>query len=166
MMTVTDTEIIRGKLDEVYSCFWNPTLWPRITPHVKKVEIIAWQGAHQQFRMCVEANGKQHWTESERDAVNGQRITYRQTKPPPFFLEHTGEWRFAQVGDGVRVTLIHRVCIDEERAQEMLSVGSHAEAKKLIRQTLKRNGSLTITAIKRMVEGDATTSSVAAELRS
>jgi len=153
MMTVTDTTIIRGRLDEVFECFWDPTLWPRITPHVKQVEIIAWQGAHQQFKMCVEANGKPHWMESEREAVDGRRITYRQTRPPVFFLEHTGEWGFAEVDDGVQVTLIHRVSIDEAKAQEVLNVGSRAEAETLIQQTLKRNGRLTMTAIKRKIEG-------------
>jgi len=154
MLVVTDSTIINGKLSRVFDCFWDPTLWPQITPHVKQIEMIEWEDTHQRFKMSVEANGKRHDMETERIAVINERITYRQSQPPPFFDEHIGEWLFEELDEGVRVTLIHKARINEPKAREILEVGSLAEAEVLISETLKRNGRLTMSAVKATIEGD------------
>jgi len=56
--------------------------------------------------------------------------------------------------EGVRVTLIHKARINEPKAREILEVGSLAEAEVLISETLKRNGRLTMSAVKATIEGD------------
>jgi hypothetical protein len=154
MLVVTDITIIHGELSQVFTCFWDPTLWPRITPHVKEIEMIEWEDTHQRFKMSVEANGKLHRMETVRDAVINARITYKQSQPPPFFDEHMGEWSFEQEEGGVRVTITHKARINESKAREILEVDSLAEAEALISKTLKRNGQLTMAAIKATIEGN------------
>lgn len=160
MLVVTDSIIINGDLPRVFDCCWNATLWPRITRHVKQIEMIEWQATHQRFKMSVEANGKRHDMETEREAVINERITYRQSQPPPFFDEHLGEWRFEKLDGGVRVTLIHKARINESKAREILEVGSLDEAERVISETLKRNGRLTMSAIKATIEGNKAASEV------
>jgi aromatase len=152
MLTVTDTIRINAGLSEVYDCFWNPEYWPRLTDHVKQIEMLQWNGMHQRFKMLVESNGKQFLMETEREGVLNSSISYRQTKPPPFLQRHHGRWDFVANGEGVSVTLTHDVVIDKEKALELLPVSTFIEAERLIGENLKRNGALTMTAVKRYVE--------------
>lgn len=152
MMTVTDSIRIHARLSEVYDCFWNPEYWPRLTDHVKQIEMLHWDGMHQRFKMVVESNGKQFLMETERKGILNSSISYKQTQPPPFLQKHTGRWDFVADGDEVCVTLTHDVVLDNEKALELLPVSTLSEAERLIGKNLKQNGALTMTAVKRYVE--------------
>ena len=160
MLTVTDTIRIKGNLTQVYDCFWNPEYWPRLTTHVKRIEMLEWEGMRQRFKMCVEANGKQFLMETEREGVPDMSISYRQTQPPPFLLAHTGRWDFATEDEDVLVTLVHRVVIDPEKALDVLAVPTLTDAERVIGENLRRNGAMTMNAVKRYVEGDSETSNL------
>ena len=67
---------------------------------------------------------------------------------------------FVADADGVSVTLTHDVVIDEEKALELLPVSTVEEAKRMIGENLKRNGSLTMNAVKRYLETAAIPASV------
>lgn len=164
MLTVTDTIRINGSLTHVYDCFWNPEYWPRLTDHVKQIEMLKWEGMHQRFKMLVESNGQQILMETEREGVLNVSIIYRQTQPPPFLQEHTGRWDFTAGSNGVSVTLTHSVTIDKVKALELLPVSTLVEAERLIGENLKRNGGLTMNAVKRYVEQAVTPTSVLAEI--
>jgi hypothetical protein len=165
MLTVTDTIRIKGDLSRVYDCFWNPEYWPHLTEHVKQIEMLEWEGMRQRFKMRVEANGKQYLMETERVGVLDTSITYRQTQPPPFLLMHSGKWDFAADNGDVCVTLTHSVLIDQNKALEMLSVGSLPEAERIIGENLKRNGSMTMNAVKRYVEEASAATNLSAGAR-
>jgi hypothetical protein len=56
----------------------------------------------------------------------------------------------------VRVTLTHRVIIDEAKAIQTLNASTSDEAEAIIRETLRRNGATTMEAIKDLIEGAET----------
>jgi hypothetical protein len=115
-----------------------------------------WQDNRQRFKMTIESNGKRHEMQTEREGVRNKSITYNQTQPPPIFREHTGKWEFEKLGDCVRVTLTHRVIIDEAKAIQTLNASTSDEAEAIIRETLRRNGATTMEAIKDLIEGAET----------
>lgn len=153
MLTVRDQHTIRADLASVFECVWNAELWPRITTHVKRIEMLEAGERSQRFLMTVLANGTEHTVESVREALPDQRVVYRQTRPPAFLEKHDGEWSFHSVPEGVRVELVHRAAVDYEKALSALHVESPAEADRLISGTLKANGSRTLLAIKAYLEG-------------
>jgi len=160
MLTVTETIMIDADLSQVFDCFWNPQYWPRLTDHVKGIEMLDANETQQRFKMLVESNGKQFLMETERQCVLNSIISYRQTQPPPFLQKHTGRWEFVAGRDGVSVTLTHDVVIDEEKALKLLPVSNLDEAKRMIGENLKRNGSLTMNAVKRYLEQTPVTASI------
>jgi hypothetical protein len=155
VLTVIDEETISADLPEVFACFWDATLWPAITPHVKRIEMLESGDRFQRFRMTVEANGQSHTVESERSADPFRRISYRQTTPPAFLREHTGEWSFHRRGNQVAVRLTHRAVMDEEKAIAALQVRDAKEASRRIAETLRANGARTIAAVKQHLEARA-----------
>lgn len=160
MLTVTDTIMINADLSQVFDYFWNPQYWPRLTDHVKGIEMLDANATQQRFKMLVVSNGKQFLMETERQCVLNSSISYRQTQPPPFLQKHTGRWEFVAGSDGVSVTLTHDVVIDEEKALKLLPVSNLDEAKRMIGENLKRNGSLTMNAVKRYLEQTPVAASV------
>jgi hypothetical protein len=152
VLTVTDRINIDCSLDQVYSCFWRAELWPTITQHVKKIEMLDESTTYQRFRMQVLSNNKLFSMETERIGELNHRISYRQTTPPRIFDEHTGEWLFAQRGTETVVTVIHHVLINEEQARATFNVDTLSEAEQIIAATLKRNGSMTMMAVKELLE--------------
>lgn len=152
MLTVTDRHTIRAGLSDVFRCVWDAELWPKITPHVKRIELLEASDRSQKMRMTVLANGAEHTVESLREADPDRRVRYTQTRPPAFLKEHNGEWHFSLVPEGVRVDLVHRAVVDYEKALSALNVGSAAEADQLISSTLKANGARTLVAIKAYLE--------------
>lgn len=149
---VIDHESILGVQAEVFECFWRPELWPQITPHVKRIEMIHETENHQRFIMEVHAEGKKYVMESERSALAPQIITYQQSKPPAIFRSHGGEWRFEQQGPFTQISLVHSVDVDDEKAVAVLEVKTVEEAYEKIRTNLKKNGRTTINAVKKLVE--------------
>lgn len=154
-VTVSDEHTISADLDSVYDCFWNAECWPRITPHVRKIEMIEADTHHQRMLMTVEAHDRLYTVESMRETLPKHTITYRQTRPPVFLTEHTGEWHLDEIQSGVRVRLMHHAVIDVQRAMETLGLESEEEAVETVRRTLKTNGERTIVAVKHHLESRA-----------
>jgi ribosome-associated toxin RatA of RatAB toxin-antitoxin module len=152
VLTVTDRHTIRAGLSAVFDCVWNADLWPKITPHVKRIEFLEASDRAQKMRMTVLSNGTEHTVESLREADPGRLVTYRQTKPPAFLTAHDGEWHFSVVPEGVQVDLVHRAVVDYDKALPALNVASADEADALIGTTLKNNGARTLIAIKDYLE--------------
>lgn len=154
-ISVSDEHDIAADIASVYDSIWNAQLWPRITSHVKKIEMLESSERHQRMLMTVEANGRLHTVESVREAVPGELVTYRQTRPPVFLSEHTGEWRFSATPGGVHLALVHRAVVDDEQAVASLDVATVDEAVELIARTLKANGARTVLAVKEHLESRA-----------
>jgi ribosome-associated toxin RatA of RatAB toxin-antitoxin module len=153
-VVVTDSVVIKGTASRVYGYLWDAHAWPQLNPHVKAIEMIEETPTYQCMRMQVESDGHIVTMTTQRQATPLQAITYHQTQPPPFFQEHRGEWQLREEPDGVRVTLIHTVVLDEERIKSFLGVASIDEARPRVASVLSRNGLRTIEAIKQAVEAD------------
>lgn len=166
MLTVRDQHTIHADLTSVFACVWNAELWPRITPHVQRIEMLEAGERSQRFLMTVLANGTAHTVESVREAIPDQRVVYHQTRPPVFLTTHEGEWNFQPVADGVRIELIHRAAVDYDKALTALQVDSPAAADEVIRQTLKANGARTLLAIKEYLEASGPWVSASVQTRS
>jgi ribosome-associated toxin RatA of RatAB toxin-antitoxin module len=151
-MEITDEVFIESEAPRVFACCWDVELWPRITPHVKRIQMLQQKGCHQEFIMTVEVNGREHTVHSEREAVPEQRITYRQTRPPVFLKEHRGEWRLTREEGGIRVELTHQAILDEERAMQVLGARTPEEAREQVASSLKASGARTLGAIKHHLE--------------
>jgi ribosome-associated toxin RatA of RatAB toxin-antitoxin module len=152
MISVTDSIVIHGPLQTVFAHCWNAEQWPEITPHVKSVRLLEQTPVFQRMAMTVESDGKLFNTESTRQCAPPQKIEYQQLTPPPFLSHHSGEWRFHGENDGTRVELTHRFVADEELARRILSLGPEQNVGAYIGERLKRNGLLTLRAIKQLVE--------------
>lgn len=155
MTTVTDSLFIAAPVEQVYEYCWNATWWPRITPHVRDIELVESSDTRQRMKMAVESDGKMYHTESVRESSPQQWIAYRQLTPPVFLEEHTGEWRFADVDGGTRVDLVHRFTARPELARQALGLGAHDDVEAGIGARLKRNGLMTLSAVKSVAERHA-----------
>jgi uncharacterized protein YndB with AHSA1/START domain len=151
MVRVQDEITIRGPIDKVFRCFWDAELWPVLTPHVKRIEMIERSPSSQRFLMTVESNGKSHTLETRRSADNNRRITYVQSRPPAFLRHHRGEWTFSVEGSDVRVRLLHEAVIDESKL-ELLDAEDLQGAEATVARNLSANGRLTMSAVKAHVE--------------
>jgi uncharacterized membrane protein len=151
MLTVSDSITIDAPLELVFRTHWNPELWPRITPHVKRIEMLESGLRSQRFRMEVESNGRRYETESVRTAEPHSRIAYVQTRTPALFARHCGEWLFSVEGDQTRVALVHEVVLSE-RAPDILGSRPGPETESAVADALRRNGNMTMSALKRWIE--------------
>ncbi|HEV2964421.1 MAG TPA: SRPBCC family protein [Candidatus Angelobacter sp.] len=152
MKSVTDTIRIAAPLDKVYDCCWNAEIWPRITSHVRQIDLLDTGKDRQRIRMVVENDGKLYTVESIRSAIPGSLITYQQTKLPEFLSEHSGEWHFSFAGAETSVQLTHRFKAKEEVARRILGLAENADVDAYVGQRLKQNGLLTLNAVKRTLE--------------
>jgi uncharacterized membrane protein len=152
MTTVTDSICITAPLEEVYQYCWDAETWPRITQHVRQIDLLGTEDNGQRIRMVVENEGKLYTVESIRRTVPGTSITYQQTSPPPFLAEHSGEWRFSFAGKETRVELTHRFVAKREVALQILSLAEDTDVDAYVGDRLKRNGLLTLSAVKQTLE--------------
>lgn len=152
MFEINDQVKIKTTINSLYKYFWHPEWWTRLTPHVKAIEMIEEESTYQHFKMDVESDGKIYNVETERWSDPYKSISYKQCRPPVFLRAHQGFWEFSQDGDEVVVSLTHKVDIDESKAIELLPVSNSEEARKLIAANLKKNGLLTINAVKSYLE--------------
>lgn len=152
MLTVTDDVRVDASIERVFETFWQPELWPRITPHVKQVEMLLRGARSQRFRMVVESNGRRFESESARTAEPHELISYVQIKTPPIFVRHCGDWRFSVDETGMtRVSLVHQVLLADE-APAILGTVPGQPTETFVADSLRRNGSLTMHALKRWIE--------------
>ena len=147
MIVVKDEVVIRAELDRVFQCFWNPFVWTRITPHVKKIEMLEETESRQRFLMTVESNGQCHTVETNREAVANTSITYQQSRPPVFLRWHRGRWTFSSEVDGIRVSLVHEAEVDGSKLA-LLGATTLDQAEATVAQNLRANGSRTMAAVK------------------
>src|SRR5262245_9809634 len=134
MLTITDEIFVKADLQRVFDCIWDATCWPRLTTHVKQIEMLEDGDRRQRFLMTVESNGKDHTVESVRETEPGRWIRYRQLRPPIFLKEHSGEWQFVPSASGVRVDLTHWAEIDYEKALPAFAASSPDEVDKVVSQ--------------------------------
>lgn len=151
MIVVQDEVLIRAPLETVFGCFWEPALWTRITPHVRRIEMLDASAQRQRFLMTIETRGETHTMETQREAIPPTRISYRQSRPPAFLLRHSGTWTFSEEEEGVRVRLVHEAEIDASKLA-MLHADTVEHAESMVARNLRANGNRTMVAVKEYLE--------------
>lgn len=143
----TDTGWIEAPAADVFYCFWRAEMWPMFTDHVVKVDMLEEQDGHQRYAMHVQVEGKKYVMETQRISVAPRSISFQQPKPPVFMRSHSGVWTFEQGASATKVSVAHRLDVDEQKAMETLGASSAEEARKKIMGNLERNGMAMIHSI-------------------
>jgi hypothetical protein len=152
----TDGGSIQASVDEVFHCFWRAELWPKFTDHVVKVEMLEEQEGYQRYAMHVNVENKNYVMETRRISVAQHSISFQQPKPPVFMNSHCGIWTFESTGSDTRVSVTHRVDVNDQKAIEILGVASAEEARLKILGNLRRNGMAMIDSINEFLQSKKT----------
>lgn len=148
IIELTDKGTIRGARAEVFSCFWRAEMWPQLTSHVTRVEMLEEQECWQRYALHVHVDGKDYTMETQRIAVPSHFISFYQPQPPYFMKAHSGVWRFEEDRQGdTHVTVNHRVVADDEKTMEALGMASVEQARSKLMQNLHKNGMAMINSV-------------------
>jgi len=142
-----DSGSIEAPVADVFHCFWRAELWPMLTDHVVKVEMLEEQDGYQRYAMHVSVEGKKYTMETQRISVAPRSISFQQPKPPVFMRSHSGIWTFEQGPLATKVSVAHRLDVDDQKAMETLAVGSTEDARRKIMGNLERNGMAMIDSV-------------------
>lgn len=148
ILELIDKGTIRGSRSDAFYCFWRAELWPRLTSHVTRVEMLDERECWQRYALHVQVDGKPYTMETQRIAVPSSFISFYQPKPPYFMRTHSGVWQFEEMGaGGTLITVTHRVDVDDEKAIEALGARSLEEARKMLLHNLHKNGMAMINSV-------------------
>ena len=148
----TDSGSIQAPVDDAFRCFWRAELWPKLTDHVVKVEMLEEQDGYQRYEMHVNVESKNYVMQTQRIAVAPHSISFQQPKPPVFMNSHSGVWTFEAGPSATRVSVVHRVDVDDQKAIEVLGVSSAEEARQKIMGNLHRNGMAMINSVNEFLQ--------------
>jgi ribosome-associated toxin RatA of RatAB toxin-antitoxin module len=105
MIHLEHSIVIKSDIDKVYSIAEKIEKFPEFMPHVKTSNIIKKQGDKRQVEMSAVVNRiKSHWISASTTEKN-KKIKYSQVKG--FCKLMGGEWLFAKISEGTKITLIH-----------------------------------------------------------
>jgi aromatase len=164
ILDLTDTGLVQGSRSDVFHCFWRAELWPKLTSHVKRVEILEEQEGWQRYAMYVDVDGKEYSMITQRIAVTPNSISFQQPKPAAVMLGHAGIWRFDEAPSGTQVTVIHRVHVNVEKAMELLDAKSPEQACEKLTGNLHKNGMAMITSVDAFLKSEEGKSLVTAQV--
>jgi aromatase len=150
----TDSKWIEASANDAFYCFWRAELWPQLTDHVVKVDMIEEQEGYQRYGMHVQVEGKRYIMETQRIAVAPRTISFQQPKPPVFMRAHSGVWSFEQTENGTNVKVVHRLNVDDQKAMETLGVNSVEAAREKIMGNLQRNGLAMIDSVSAFLQSN------------
>ncbi len=148
----TDKGSIQASVNDVFHCFWRAELWPKLTDHVVKVEMLEEQDGYQRYAMHVNVESKNYVMETQRIAVAPRSISFQQPKPPIFMNSHSGVWTFEAGSSGTEVSVVHRVDVDDQKAIETLGVATAEDARQKIMGNLHRNGMAMINSVNEFLQ--------------
>jgi aromatase len=148
ILELIDTATIEGEREEAFRCFWRAELWPQLTSHVTRVEMLEERDCWQKYALYVQVDGKDYAMITQRIAVPARFISFQQPKPPHFMNGHSGVWSFEDDGSGnTKVSVAHRVDFDAAKAMEALGANSGEEARLKLQHNLHHNGMAMIASV-------------------
>ncbi|TQK50330.1 aromatase [Streptomyces sp. SLBN-118] len=150
-----DSVRVNGPAELVYDFLYRAGDWPKLAPHVRRVELTEQAPGVQVMTMDASgADGAMHTTESVRICFpHAGRIVFKQTAPPALMAAHTGEWSVEPDETGVTVTAQHQVVLNEEDIERVLGEGADlAAARRRVREDLGRVGTLMLALAKQHAE--------------
>ena len=148
----TDSGTIEAAVADVFYCFWRAELWPKFTDHVVHVDMLEEQDGYQRYAMQVNVESKHYVMETQRISVAPRSISFQQPKPPAFMNSHSGLWTFEEGLSATRVSVAHRMNVNEQKAIEMLGTATAADARQKIMGNLQRNGMAMISSVNEFLQ--------------
>lgn len=97
---ITETVTIKTSAAEVYKAFADLWRWKDILPDVLEVEVLYFDGYHQEFTMTVERPSGPETVQGIRYCRPYRELEMVQTTPPPGLSRMCGTWSFRE-DDGV-----------------------------------------------------------------
>ena len=152
--TFSDSVLVDGSADDVFSFLDRVDQWPDRLPHVARLELTERDGVQRMEMDTRGPDGSVHTTVSVRVSFPERgTIVYKQVKVPPVMTGHTGRWVVEPEGGGVRATSWHTVTLDPEGVSRVLGpeVGLD-EAQQKVRHALGTNSSITLRHAKEFAE--------------
>ncbi|MBF6328253.1 aromatase/cyclase [Nocardia transvalensis] len=140
-------DIDGSQVGAAYEFIDRAELWPSHLPHVASADCAEMSPGVQRLTMDSRTDdGTVHTTESLRICRPGEWIAYKQLRTPALLRGHSGVWTFrhAEHGPG-RITARHTVVLDPHAAVMTFGSGGVGDAKKYVREQLRRNSSITMT---------------------
>ena len=146
---------ISRSIAEVMQAFWRLEDWPKITAHVRAIDLLFDDENVQVLLMHVDSRGKRDVFKSVR-VRQANVIFYFQPVPPPAVKFHRGAWEFDAVPTGTRVTCRHEIIADPIGCHQFfLNTGLELEANAVVsklEELIKNNSNQTMEALKRSLE--------------
>ncbi|MFF3847832.1 aromatase/cyclase [Streptomyces sp. NPDC002328] len=155
VLSFEDSVRVEGPPGPVYDFLHRVADWPRLVPHVTRLEVTEDAPGVQVMSMDTRtADGACHTTESVRVCFpEAGVIVYKQTATPALMHAHTGRWSVVADGSGLTVTSRHSVVLREEAIKTVLGEDATVEqARRYIRQALGRNSTATLNLAKQHAE--------------
>lgn len=155
VLSFNDSVRVDGPAELVYEFLHRVRDWPRLVPHVSRLDVTEDEPGIQVMSMdTLTADGNSHTTESVRVCFpHAGRIVYKQTATPLLMAAHTGEWSIEEDGHGVLATSHHGVLLRPENITRVLGADAGIpECRRYVREALGRNSTATLHLAKRYAE--------------
>ncbi|MEV5880471.1 aromatase/cyclase [Streptomyces sp. NPDC052101] len=155
VLSFEDSVRVDGPAEAVYDFLYRAGDWPRLIPHVARLDLTEDSPGVQVMAMdTLTADGSVHTTESVRICFpHAGRIVYKQTTTPALMEAHTGEWSVVPDETGVTVVAQHSVVLREDAVERVLGPGADlAQARRYVREALGRNSTATLELARRHAE--------------
>lgn len=137
-VNITETVTVKTPVAKVYEAFADLRRWKEILPDVVEVDVLYFDGYHQEFTMTVERHGGTETVRGIRYCRPHAELEMVQTTPPPGLSRMCGKWAFHEV-DGtttVTATRAFRLAANEAGSADQHQFGEQLAA------TLRTNLSL------------------------
>lgn len=160
VLSFEDSVLVDGPAELVYDFLYRVRDWPRLVPHVSRLDVTEDEPGIQVMSMdTLTADGASHTTESVRVCFpHAGRIVYKQTATPLLMAAHTGEWSVQEEGNSVRVTSHHSVLLRPETITQVLGADAGVpESRRYVREALGRNSTATLNLAKQYAQGPVRT---------
>ena len=148
VISFKDPLYVAGSMEDCYAYLYEAGKWPDRIPHVLALDLEQPTPEIQFFDMDTRsADGSEHTTRSIRICLTGNKIVYKQIKPPATMTAHTGHWLFTETPEGILLEARH-TCTIRPEGMHLLGEGTTvAGARRYLRKVLSANsmGNLRLT---------------------
>ncbi|MDW9583230.1 hypothetical protein GOB17_26925 [Sinorhizobium meliloti] len=164
MQTIHIDLDIAARPERVMEAYWRLEDWPSIAPHVTTIEMHYQDASVQVLTMVVNTRGRIDQFKTVR-ILKGDTIHYFQPAPPPILDHHEGSWLVRPVPAGTRVTSLHAMEVNVERAKlildEMGIAVADPDVPAAIESIIHNNSVQTMIALKEKLENEGAKQCVA-----
>jgi aromatase len=143
-ITIAHTVFVAAPAPAVFDLIADAARWPYLLAPVVHVEPLLGGSTHERLRLWTVSNGAVgSWTSRRRLDRENLRIRFQQERPPQAVASMAGEWVFVPLpGNATSVVLLH----------EFQATGEDAANTALIKQTVDRNSTAELAAVKSAAE--------------